>query len=108
MKDIVAAQVEERKSHLDGKSLSYTPEPAEKALIDALDTAGPKAAAAVEAEDFAGAMAALASLRAPIDAFFDNVTVNDPDEAKRTARLRLLAAFRDAVHKVADFSKIEG
>ncbi len=88
--------------------LSYTPEPAEKALMDALDTAGPQAATAVVTEDFAGAMAALATLRAPIDAFFDGVTVNDPETAKRTARLSLLARFRDAVHGVADFSKIEG
>ncbi len=89
-------------------SLSYTPEPAEKALIDALALAGPKAAAAVQAEDFASAMAALATLRAPIDAFFDGVTVNDPDADKRQARLALLARFRDAVHGVADFSKIAG
>ncbi len=88
--------------------LSYTPEPAEAALIAALDAAGPKAAAAVAAEDFAGAMAALASLRAPIDAFFDRVTVNDADAQKRAARLSLLASFRDAVHQVADFAKIEG
>ncbi|MEY4951873.1 MAG: hypothetical protein RL299_297, partial [Pseudomonadota bacterium] len=52
-------------------SLSYTPDPAEKDLIDALGLAGPKAAEAVAAEDFAGAMAALATLRAPIDQFFD-------------------------------------
>jgi len=90
------------------KPLSYTPEPAEKALMDALDSAGPKAAAAVDAEDFSGAMAALASLRAPIDAFFDSVTVNDADQDKRQARLALLDRFRVAVHKVADFSKIEG
>lgn len=89
-------------------ALSYTPEPAEKALIDALDQAGPAAAQAVAAEDFAAVMAALASLRAPIDAFFDQVTVNDADSAKRTNRLSLLARFRDAVHGVADFSKIEG
>ncbi len=89
-------------------SLSYTPEPAEKALVDALAEAGPRAAVAVEGEDFAGAMAALATLRAPIDAFFDNVTVNDADPAKREARLSLLAAFRRAVHAVADFSRIEG
>ncbi len=55
-----------------------------------------------------GAMAALASLRSPIDAFFESVTVNDPDPAKRAARLELLDAFRRAVHNVADFSKIEG
>ena len=53
-------------------------------------------------------MAALATLRAPIDAFFDKVTVNDSDPAKREARLALLARMRDAVHQVADFSRIEG
>ncbi len=80
----------------------------ELALLAALDTAEPKAAAAVDAEDFEGAMAALASLRAPIDAFFEGVMVNDPDPAKRAFRLGLLARFRDAVHRVADFSRIEG
>jgi glycyl-tRNA synthetase beta chain len=82
--------------------------PQEKALIAALDVAEPKAAAAVEAEDFTGAMAALASLRKPIDEFFDHVTVNDTDAAKRERRLNLLMRFRDAVNRVADFSKIEG
>jgi glycyl-tRNA synthetase beta chain len=53
-------------------------------------------------------MAALASLRGPIDAFFEQVIVNDPDPFKREMRLTLLARMRDAVHKVADFSKIEG
>lgn len=91
-----------------GDALSYDPEPAEAALIAALDAAEPRAASAVADEDFAGAMAALATLRAPIDAFFDDVTVNDADPAKRAARLDLLARFRAAVHKVADFSKIEG
>jgi glycyl-tRNA synthetase beta chain len=89
-------------------ALSYTPENEEAALIAALDSAAPAAAAAVEREDFEGAMAALASLRAPIDGFFDAVTVNDADPEKRTARLALLARIRDAVHGVADFSKIEG
>ena len=53
-------------------------------------------------------MAALASLRAPIDTFFDQATVNDPDAAKRERRLNLLLRFRDAVNRVADFSRIEG
>lgn len=83
-------------------------ETAEAALIAALDEAEPRAAAAIEAEDFEGAMAALATLRAPIDAFFEQVTVNDADPAKRQARLALLARMRAAVHRVADFSKIEG
>jgi glycyl-tRNA synthetase beta chain len=90
------------------KELSYTPEPAESALIAALDSAEPEAAAAIEAEDFERAMRALASLRAPIDRFFDEVTVNDEDPNKRAARLDLLARFRDAVRAVADFSRIEG
>ncbi len=90
------------------KTLSYTPEPAEAALMTALDSAEPRATAAIAAEDFAGAMAALATLRAPIDAFFDSVIVNDPDPAKRTARLALLERVRAAVHNVADFSKVEG
>jgi glycyl-tRNA synthetase beta chain len=85
----------------------YTPEPAEAALIAALDKAEPAATQAVESEQFEAAMAALASLRGPIDAFFDNVTVNDADPAKREARLALLDHFRAAVHKVADFSRIE-
>ena len=82
--------------------------PEEKALVSALDTAELKASAAVEAEDFTGAMAALATLRKPIDDFFDHVTVNDADAAKRERRLNLLLRFRDGVNQVADFSKIEG
>jgi len=82
--------------------------PQENALIAALDTAESKASAAVDAEDFTGAMAGLAMLRRPIDDFFDHVTVNDPDSAKRERRLNLLMRFRDAVNRVADFSKIEG
>lgn len=89
--------------------LGYDPEPAEAALIAALEQAAPQAASAVAGEKFSDAMAALASLRGPIDAFFDSVTVNDVENpAKRAARLALLDRFRVAVHKVADFSKIEG
>jgi len=88
--------------------LSYTPEPEENALISALDSAEPLALDAIGREDFEGAMAALATLRAPVDAFFEKVTVNDPDPARREARLNLLARMRAAVHRVADFSRIEG
>ncbi|WP_409049796.1 glycine--tRNA ligase subunit beta [Sphingomonas sp.] len=83
-------------------------EPAEAALDTALAAAEPTAKAAVADERFGEAMAALASLRAPIDAFFDQVKVNADDAAVRARRLNLLARFRDAVHSVADFSKIEG
>jgi glycyl-tRNA synthetase beta chain len=91
-----------------GLALSYTPEEAEKALIDALDSAAPLAEQAVAEERFADAMAALATLRASLDRFFEEVTVNDAQADKRSARLALLARFRDAVHRVADFSRIEG
>jgi glycyl-tRNA synthetase beta chain len=82
--------------------------PEEKALIAALDTVEPQATQAVKVEDFTGAMRALAQLRGPIDTFFDKVTVNDPDAAKRERRLNMLLRFRDAVNLVADFSRIEG
>ncbi|GAA0745538.1 glycine--tRNA ligase subunit beta [Sphingomonas sp. ABOLD] len=97
-----------KKEEWEAGAVNPAPEPAEAALAAALDAAEPKATAAIEAEQFEDAMAALAILRAPIDAFFDQVTVNDADPAKRAARLGLLARMRDAVHKVADFAKIEG
>jgi glycyl-tRNA synthetase beta chain len=99
-----------KKERWEGGKASGNPEmqPEEQALVDALDNAETKASAAVEAEDFTAAMAALASLRKPIDDFFDHVTVNDPDKDKRTRRLNLLMRFRDAVNRVADFSRIEG
>ena len=105
----VLKQVQDDEDHGDAaKPLSYTPEKAEKALIDALDAAQPQVTAAIEAEQFEAAMIALAALRGPIDQFFEEVTVNDEDESKREARLALLARFRKAVHQVADFSQIEG
>jgi len=83
-------------------------EGSEAALADALDAALPQAQAAVADERFTDAMAALAALRAPVDGFFEGVMVNDNDPAVRARRLALLARFRDAVHGVADFSRIEG
>jgi len=91
-----------------GQAAAYDHEPAEAALIAALDRAEPAVLDAVQAEDFAAAMTALASLRAPIDAFFEDVTVNDADPAKRASRMALLARVVAAVHKVADFGRIEG
>ena len=90
---------------VDRALLSAEPE---RALADALDAAVPAVAAALGREDFAGAMAALATLRGPVDRFFDGVTVNDADPALRRNRLALLRALRSAIDPVADFSKIEG
>jgi glycyl-tRNA synthetase beta chain len=80
----------------------------EKALVVALDHARREAAEAIAREDFEGAMRALSQLRAPVDAFFDAVTVNAEDPALRANRLKLLNALRAATREVADFSRIEG
>jgi glycyl-tRNA synthetase beta chain len=82
--------------------------PEERGLHAALAEASAASSRALQSEDFAGAMAALARLRRPVDDFFDRVTVN-VDEAKlRANRLRLLSQIRATLHGVADFSKIEG
>ncbi len=83
-------------------------EPEERALAAALDQAAAEAEAAVDQNDFAGAMQALARVRSAVDAFFEKVTVNASDANLRLNRLRLLNALRRAVHTVADFSKIAG
>ncbi|MCS6987867.1 MAG: glycine--tRNA ligase subunit beta [Sphingomonadaceae bacterium] len=83
-------------------------EPAEAALVAALEAAQPAVRSAVASEDFAAAMARLAALRPQIDRFFDEVTVNAGDPALRRNRLAVLAQFRSTAGLVADFSRIEG
>ena len=80
----------------------------ERALDAALRAAGPVVEAALGREDFVAAMSALAGLRRPVDAFFTEVTVNDPDPALRANRLRLLSRIREILGQVADFTRIEG
>ena len=80
----------------------------EKALFAAVQSAETKAAEAIAKEDFSAAMSAMAELRAPVDAFFDKVMVNDGDDAIRANRLALLAKIRSVTGQVADFSKISG
>ncbi|MQX36439.1 glycine--tRNA ligase subunit beta [Roseospira navarrensis] len=80
----------------------------ETTLYTALSDAGSVASRAIEAERFEKAMAALARLRAPVDAFFDTVTVNADEPSLRRNRLRLLSRIQMAMGSVADFSKIEG
>ncbi|MBX3446362.1 MAG: glycine--tRNA ligase subunit beta [Parvibaculaceae bacterium] len=104
-------RIEEKK---DGASYDAAPDAAlfaqdeEKALAAAIAAATSRAKDAVAQEDFAAAMSALATLRAPVDAFFDKVTVNADDAKVRANRLKLLAQIRAALHEVADFSKVEG
>ena len=80
----------------------------EKALNQAVQAASSAAEAAIKKEDFAAAMTAMALLRAPVDAFFEGVLVNDDNEKVRANRLALLKAIRDVTSQVADFSKIAG
>jgi len=80
----------------------------ERALFDSLEEAENFAAQAIEAEDYEKAMSFLSQLRAPVDAFFDNVMVNAENEKTRANRLALMRRIRDATGTVADFSKIAG
>ena len=80
----------------------------EQALGKALADVEAAIEAPLAAEDFTGAMAELAKLRAPVDAFFEAVMVNDEDAAVRANRLALLTKIRETLHRVADFSRIDG
>ncbi|MBO6899933.1 MAG: glycine--tRNA ligase subunit beta [Rhizobiaceae bacterium] len=106
--NILAAEEKKGTAVADTVDTGLLKEPEEKALADAVAKAETEAAMATEALDYEAAMRALSSLRAPIDAFFDKVLVNDPDEKVRANRLALLARIRDATGQVADFSKIAG
>ncbi len=104
-------QAEEKK---DGVEYSLDPQPRlaeqdeEKALFTALDQAEAAIAPALAAEDFEAAMTAMAALRAPIDAFFDHVTVNADSDMVRRNRLCLLNRIRTVMNQVAIFSAVEG
>jgi glycyl-tRNA synthetase beta chain len=103
--------IEEKKDgkSYSGQGVSMAGDPPEvDALVSALNKAAPDASAALEKEDFAGAMRALSKLRGPVDAYFDKVTVNADKPEVRENRLKILSQIRDALGRVADFSKIEG
>jgi len=81
-------------------------EPAEAALNQALAAVKPQADSAFEHGDYTASLQALAALKAPVDAFFDNVMVNAEDERLRTNRLGLLATLHQAMNRVADLSRL--
>jgi glycyl-tRNA synthetase beta chain len=103
-------KAEEKKGPLpSGPAALQDDAPAEeRALLATLETVLPKVATHLQTEHFSEAMAALASLRGPVDAFFDKVLVNADDAAVRENRLRLLTQVRNAMGQVADFSLIAG
>ncbi len=106
----ILAQAEEK----DGVEYSYGADPKfaetdeERALFAALDKADTMIKPAMEAEDFATAMEAMATLRAPIDAFFEAVQVNSDNSVVRRNRLNLLSRIRQTCLQVADLTRIEG
>jgi glycyl-tRNA synthetase beta chain len=106
--NILAAEEKKGTAVADAVDAGLLREPEETALANAIAKAETEAATATEALDYEAAMRALAKLRAPIDAFFGKVLVNDPDENVRANRLALLARIRQATGQVADFPKIAG
>ncbi|MEL6689134.1 MAG: glycine--tRNA ligase subunit beta [Pseudomonadota bacterium] len=91
-----------------GADMKFAEAEEEKALFAALETAEGKIAPAMASEDFVTAMAAMAELRAPIDAFFEAVKINADSEVVRRNRLNLLSQIRTTVGQVADLTKVEG
>ncbi len=107
--NILAIEEKKDKSSYAGTyDLSLLKEKEELALAAAIESVKQDTAAAINVENFKGAMNALAELREPVDQFFVKVTVNDPDAKFRENRLRLLSEIRSATVNVADFSKIAG
>ncbi|MFO1124302.1 MAG: glycine--tRNA ligase subunit beta [Methylocystis sp.] len=105
-------KIEEKKDGPDAYAHRHAPnlriEPQEHKLAAAIARAREETAEHLKTEDFAGAMRALSKLRAPVDAFFDDVTVNADNADLRLNRLRLLAELRRVMMGVADFGKIAG
>lgn len=109
-----AANIVSAEEQKDGVEYSGAPSekfaelPEEHALFKALDIAEPAIAAVLEREGFAAAMAEMARLRAPVDAFFDHVTVNAENAVIRRNRLCLLSRLRDVMRQLAIWDAIEG
>lgn len=107
--NILKAEEKKDKTTFDGKpDVALLSLPQEKALAEALADASAQIRKQVEAEKFVEAMGVMASLRPPVDAFFESVKVNDDSADVRVNRLNLLGQLRSTLHLVADFSKIEG
>ncbi|MBC6443329.1 MAG: glycine--tRNA ligase subunit beta [Rhodobacteraceae bacterium] len=106
----ILAQAEEK----DGVTYACDADPnraeagEERRLFAALDAAEAVVRPAMNAEDFAAAMTAMAALRAPIDAFLEAVHVTGGDDSLRRNRMNLLSRIRNVMGQVADFSRLEG
>jgi glycyl-tRNA synthetase beta chain len=102
---------EEKKDGVEysyGADVKFAETDEERSLFKALEAAEATIAPALKTEEFATAMSAMATLRAPIDAFFDKVQVNTDNSTVRRNRLNLLSQIRKTCTSVADLSKLEG
>ena len=91
-----------------GADVKFAETDEERALFDALDKAQAQITSAMASEDFATAMTAMATLRAPIDAFFEAVQINADNDMVRRNRLNLLSQIRTICLSVADLARVEG
>lgn len=98
----------DKRSHAGDPDVTLMTAEEEKALFAAIEKVKFDTRAAIDVENFEGAMRALAELRAPVDAFFDKVTVNAKEGEVRENRLKLLSEIRAATLTVADFTRIAG
>jgi len=105
---LTAEEKKDGRAYADPIDAARLSTPDEQSLAAAIAQARTDVTARLENDDYAGAISVLASLRTPVDAFFESVLVNDPDPAIRANRLNLLASLRDTMHLVADFGKVAG
>ena len=91
-----------------GADAKFAENDAERALFTALDQAEAKITPAMKDQDFTTAMSAMATLRAPIDAFFEATQINTDNQTLRRNRLNLLSRIRTLCLSVADLTKIQG
>jgi len=98
----------DKRSYAGNPDVALMSSPEEKALFAAIEKVKFDTRAAIDVENFEGAMRALAELRSPVDAFFEQVIVNAEDKSVRENRLKLLSEIRAATLNVADFTKVAG
>lgn len=105
---LTAEEKKDSRTYSGAVEIASLSTPEEQSLAAAVEQANTDVTARLENDDYTGAVSVLASLRTPVDAFFEKVLVNDPDPAIRANRLNLLASLRDTMHLVADFSQVAG
>jgi glycyl-tRNA synthetase beta chain len=105
---LIQAETKDGVEYSYGGDVKFAKDASEIALFEALALNEGAISSAIEAEDFAAAMGSMAALRAPIDAFFEAVQVNDDNDVVRRNRLNLLHQIRQVCGQVADLTVIEG